>query len=188
MRSVHGTGLCAGVGSPDASESLQVPSVLSRAYSVLYSRVIFNTGKRHHSGVGRLRHQAVAKEPWLCVYKEGGVGRKRRELENQFIRFAREGRRPRERGAVTPATNALLTLVHRAQGDRARALPPGGEVALLMQHATPLFCDSCCAARRSFRRAWASRAGSWLCWERVLQPVNLSSNHPLLVRWLQALT
>lgn len=106
MRSVRGTGLCAGVGSPDASESLQVPSVLSRAYSVLYSRVIFNTGKRHHSGVGRLRHQAVAKEPWLCVYKEGVVGRKRRELENQFIRFAREGRRPRERGAVTPATNA----------------------------------------------------------------------------------
>lgn len=106
MRSVRGTGLCPGAGSPDVSESLQVPSVLSRAYSVLYSRVTFNTGKRHHSGVGRLRHQAVAKKLWLCVYKERGVGRKRRELENQFVRFAREGRRPRERGAETPATNA----------------------------------------------------------------------------------
>lgn len=52
MRSVRGTGLCPGVGSPDASEILQLPSVLSRAYSVLYSRVTFNTGKRHHSGVG----------------------------------------------------------------------------------------------------------------------------------------
>lgn len=42
----------------------------------------------------------MAKDAWLCVYKEGGVGRKRRELENQFFRFAREGRRPRERGAL----------------------------------------------------------------------------------------
>lgn len=36
MRSVRGTGLCPGVGSPDASEILQLPSVLSRAYSVLH--------------------------------------------------------------------------------------------------------------------------------------------------------